>query len=112
MARQQTPISDGIPLSPEWDLRIYQLKTTDPALGGTPNVQTGAGTLNIPLQQLGNRTEYLKTIADEVLAARGNQPNLNALLQSLINRIATLETALARFGGNAVLIEETGSNTQ
>ena len=44
---------------------IYQIETTDPVLGGVPNVGTGAGMSNIPHLQLANRTAFLKKVIDD-----------------------------------------------
>lgn len=45
---------------------IYQIEQTDPVLGGPPNLGAGLGITNVPLQQLANRTRFLK---DAVAAA-------------------------------------------
>jgi hypothetical protein len=49
----------------EWVEGIYQLETTDPALGGAPNEATGAGIINVPAQQLAKRTLFLRTVLEE-----------------------------------------------
>lgn len=55
-----------LPETSQWEAGIYQLETTDPVVGGTPNVATGAGKSNIPQLLLANRTLYLK---DKIEAA-------------------------------------------
>ncbi|WP_420023771.1 pyocin knob domain-containing protein [Cereibacter azotoformans] len=54
-----------LPELPEWVAGIYQIETTDPVLGGTPNEETGAGKTNIPALQLAKRTAFLKSIIDD-----------------------------------------------
>lgn len=48
---------------------VYQLATTDPGIGGPPNDTTGDGTLNRPLRHLAQRTRWLKTRVDALIAA-------------------------------------------
>lgn len=62
---------------PVFEPGIYQLETTDPVMGGPDGVD------NHPHRQLANRTAWLKVIADEVIAARGSKPSLNARLTSV-----------------------------
>jgi len=50
----------NLPEASQWEPGIYQLEVTDPVVGGTPNVTTGAGKSNIPQLLLANRTRYLK----------------------------------------------------
>jgi hypothetical protein len=47
---------------------VYQIETTDPVIGGAPNVGTGAGMSNIPHLLLANRTRWLKNAFDSVIA--------------------------------------------
>ena len=58
-----------LPETNEYPAGIYQIETTDPALGGPPNEATKAGLTNIPAQQLAKRTHWLKTRVDQLLAA-------------------------------------------
>lgn len=44
---------------------ITQIEKTDRVIGGAPNDQTGEGVINKPLQQLANRTRYLKSKIEE-----------------------------------------------
>jgi hypothetical protein len=67
---------------------IYQIETTDPVLGGVPNVATGAGMSNIPHLQLANRTAFLKKVIDDT--------GLGAAAVPLV----TLNSAAARLTGS------------
>jgi len=44
----------------DYPVGIYQIETSDPVLGGAPNLITKAGLANIPAQQLANRSAWLK----------------------------------------------------
>lgn len=57
-----------------WESGIYRIETTDPVGGGESGID------NLPHKQLAARTQYLKAFADEVLAARGSLPSLDARL--------------------------------
>lgn len=76
-------MSENLPESGSWEDGVYQLKTTDPVVGGTPNLPAGQGISNVPLQQLANRTSYLKTAVDALqldgLVFKYWQTNLDAL---------------------------------
>jgi hypothetical protein len=67
---------------------IYQIETTDPVLGGVPNVATGAGMSNIPHMQLANRTAFLKGVID------------GAGLGAAAVPLVTLNSAAARLTGS------------
>jgi hypothetical protein len=67
---------------------IYQIETTDPVLGGAPNVATGAGMSNIPHLQLANRTAFLKGVID------------GAGLGAAAVPLVTLNSAAARLTGS------------
>ena len=54
--------------TPEFVSGIYQIEQTDPVLGGTPNLATGAGLTNVPAQQLAKRTRWLKDQIDALVA--------------------------------------------
>ncbi|AZB63860.1 hypothetical protein EBL87_08965 [Cereibacter sphaeroides] len=54
-----------LPELPEWVAGIYQIETTDPVLGGTPNEETGAGKTNIPALQLAKRSAWLKKLLED-----------------------------------------------
>jgi hypothetical protein len=51
---------------------IYQIETTDPVIGGVPNVGTGAGMSNIPHLLLANRTRWLKNAVDNIVGGLTN----------------------------------------
>jgi hypothetical protein len=57
---------------PVFDEGIYQIETTDPVIGGAPNVGTGAGMSNIPHQQLARRTRWLKEAIDNIVGSLTN----------------------------------------
>ena len=71
-----------------WESGVYQIETTDPVLGGVPNVGTGAGMSNIPHLQLANRTAFLKKVIDDA--------GLGAAAVPLV----TLNAAAARLTGS------------
>lgn len=54
-----------------WPSGVYQIETTDPALGGPPNEGTGAGMVNIPHKHLLDRTAYLKNQLDSMRLKAG-----------------------------------------
>lgn len=76
-------------LESKWEAAIYQIAKLDP-VGGGPD-----GPVNIPFRQVGNRTEWLKKIADEVVSARGTYSNLLARLDALIPLEADHQNAMA-----------------
>jgi hypothetical protein len=51
---------------------VYQIETTDPVIGGAPNVGTGAGMSNIPHLLLANRTRWLKNAVDSIVGGLTN----------------------------------------
>jgi hypothetical protein len=53
-------MADLVDTSTAWESGIYQIETTDPVLGGPPNLATGAGMSNIPHLQLARRTQWLR----------------------------------------------------
>lgn len=57
-------MADLIDTGAAWPAGIRQIETTDPVLGGAPNIATGAGMTNIPHLQLAQRTQVLKGIID------------------------------------------------
>jgi hypothetical protein len=60
----------NLPESTIFEAGIYQLQTTDPVVGGPDGVS------NLQAKQLANRTNWLKAIADEVIAARGGKTTI------------------------------------
>jgi hypothetical protein len=79
----------NLALESKWEAAVYQIATTDP-VGGGHN-----GVVNTPPKQLGNRTEWLKKIADEVINARGSYSNLLARLDALLPLEADYQNAMA-----------------
>lgn len=79
-----------LPESSAWPAGIYQLERSDPVQGGTPNQTPGqeAGRSNWPLQQLANRTRFLRDRQDAMADSGG------ILSQS------TLRTAWLASGGS------------
>lgn len=51
--------------TPDW-VEVYQLETTDPVVGGPPNLAAGQGFDNIPHLHLAQRTLYLRQRMDGV----------------------------------------------
>ncbi|WP_444453114.1 tail fiber protein [Rhodobacter capsulatus] len=58
-----------LPETDTYPAGVYQFETTTPAVGGAPNRATMAGAMNVPLLELANRTRWLKTRVDQLLAA-------------------------------------------
>lgn len=84
----------NLPEVPIW-APVYQLEQTDQVLGGLPDRLSGAGKSNWPLQDLGNRTAYLKealeflslTATETVtVGPGGNHATINAALAELSER--------------------------
>ncbi len=57
--------------APEWVDGIYQIETTDPVIGGPPNLALGQGISNVQAQQLAQRTSYLKGAVEGHVAVVG-----------------------------------------
>jgi len=66
----------------EWSEGIYQFETTDPVLGGAPNIATQAGMDNIPHLQLAQRTQWLKAQVDNIPLTFLARSEVGALLAS------------------------------
>jgi hypothetical protein len=64
----------NLPENSNWEEGVFQLETTTFATGGPD------GPANAQARQLANRTLWLKLIADEVIAARGDNPSLSERL--------------------------------
>lgn len=47
-----------------WEAGIYQLETSDPVLGGPPDLAMSQGFDNVQAQQLANRTLWLKQLVE------------------------------------------------
>ncbi|EYD71813.1 gp53-like domain-containing protein [Limimaricola hongkongensis] len=67
----------NLPETGAWPAGIYQLETTDPVVGGPPDVGTGAGKSNIPLMQLAIRTFLNRQDINKALTTE-NSPRLLA----------------------------------
>lgn len=50
----------GLTENSQWEDEVYQIETTDPVVGGAPDLAQGQGITNAPHQQLANRTGFLK----------------------------------------------------
>lgn len=75
--------------TPVFEEGIYQIETTDPVLGGAN------GIANVQAKQLANRTAYLKTVADEVVDARGTKESLSERLDIIESITGDLEETSA-----------------
>lgn len=64
----------NLPESSTFPSGIYQIELTDPVVGGVDGVS------NAQAKQLANRTRWLKNVADEVIAARGDGATLGERL--------------------------------
>lgn len=88
-----------------WEEFVYQIATTDPVLGGEPNLPQGEGITNVPHRALANRTAWLRaqvltlqqSLSDltngapgaldtlnELAAALGDDPNFAATITQMI----------------------------
>jgi len=74
--------------NPVWEETVFQVETTTPLLGGSPEKSSfgtpTAGYLNVAQQQLANRTQYLKDAID----------NTDIDVGGLSDRVDTVETNL------------------
>jgi len=75
----------GLNEQAQWENEIYQIETTDPVVGGPPDLAQGQGITNVPAQQLANRTSWLKTQV-EGLASTGfvTQAEIDAAIAALV----------------------------
>lgn len=87
---------------------IYQIEQTDPVLGGPPNLAAGLGITNVPLQQLANRTKYLKdavapaALLDAVKTVDGSDSGLDADLLDGKHASNFLETSVFGAGSRSL----------
>jgi len=81
-----------LPESAVWDAGIRQIETTDPVVGGPPNLSTLAGMANVPHLQLARRTLWLKDKIDTDLDIDGT-----TLKRGLLQLATTTD---ARAGSN------------
>lgn len=56
----------NLPETSEFPDGIYQIEQTDPVVGGLPNLGGGQGMTNVPIQQLAQRTRFLKDAIDSL----------------------------------------------
>lgn len=80
----------------QYEAGVYQLEEVDPVQGGANGID------NLPHKHLANRTAWLKTIADEVVAARTGFTNLDARLDSLQAQTQQGESTFASTAGKTV----------
>ena len=76
-----------LPENSTWETGIYQIETTDPVVGGPPNLALGQGITNVPPQQLANRTIWLRDQITALQAAVGGaatQADIDAAINALI----------------------------
>nr|AGS53508.1 hypothetical protein [uncultured bacterium contig00055] len=87
-------------LHPRWVDKIYQIDEDDDILGGP------GGVCNLPLEQLGDRTEWLKEQADALFAGLDEfngeviEPDLSAKLAKLMENKRAILEALRGMGVN------------
>ncbi|MEX0319446.1 MAG: hypothetical protein AB3N21_15915 [Ruegeria sp.] len=67
-----------------WPDGIYQIETTDPVLGGPPNLATKDGLSNIQAQQLAQRTLFLKEAIGAMGGAAAATPNAGNSLNIIV----------------------------
>lgn len=86
-----------------WEPGIYQLETTDPVMGGVPNPATGAGPVNIPHQQLAQRTQWLRAQLEALQSGAGYRgATIISASQTLI--AADMGRCLVFNGGTAITL--------
>ena len=86
----------GLEEQAQWENDVYQIETTDPVVGGPPDLAQKQGITNIPHQHLANRTAWLKAQVDA----------LNTLLAGGVEQYVTdgeLATAIAEFVTQAAI---------
>lgn len=80
--------------NPVWEETVFQVETTTPLLGGSPEKSSfgtpTAGYLNVAQQQLANRTQYLKETLE----------NTDVDVGGLSDRVDTVETNLTAHIGS------------
>ncbi|WP_052272406.1 phage tail protein [Leisingera sp. ANG-M7] len=75
----------GLPENPNWEAEIYQIETTDPVVGGPPNLAQGQGIANAAQQQLANRTAWLKAEVEALGLSKADVAELDARISALLN---------------------------
>ena len=87
-----------LPETDDFPEGVYQLETTDPALGGAPNRATRAGLLNIPLLDLASRTRWarnrIQALMEAVVPATTAQPGI-VRLSTAVTRASNVLAATA-----------------
>lgn len=76
-----------LPETSSWEPGIYQIETTDPVVGGPPDLALGQGITNVPPQQLANRTIWLRdqiTALQSAVGAAATQADIDAAINALI----------------------------
>jgi hypothetical protein len=76
-----------LPETSNWETGIYQIETTDPVVGGPPNLALGQGITNVPPQQLANRTIWLRdqiTALQTAVGGAATQADIDAAINALI----------------------------
>ncbi|SHE79305.1 hypothetical protein SAMN05444339_10278 [Loktanella atrilutea] len=89
--------------TPDWVDGVYQLETTDPVVGGVPNLDLGQGFANIQAQQLASRTNWLRGRVDDLSRADKINVTVGATGDFLTINAALAELSRYRlsFGENA-----------
>lgn len=77
----------------QWENTLYQLETTDPVVGGPPNLGAGQGMSNVPHQQLANRTGFLREAIASHVAFTGASVAPGRMVWSLDGHLMVNPTA-------------------
>ena len=80
----------NLPEKNQWPAGIYQLETTDPVIGGLPDLAKGEGIDNVPAQQLADRTVYLK---DQIASVRGEVQAIDYTPADVLAKLLTVDGA-------------------
>lgn len=92
--------------NPVWEETVFQVETTTPLLGGSPEKSSfgtpTAGYLNVAQQQLANRTQYLKETLE----------NTDVDVGGLSDRVDTVETNLTAHIGSRGLAHTNATQTE
>lgn len=73
-----------LPETSTWEPGVYQIETTDPVVGGPPDLGLGQGISNVPPQQLASRTLWLKDQITALQASAVDQADIDAAIATLI----------------------------
>ena len=99
----------GLTETPQWVDEVYQIETTDPVVGGPPDLALAQGFSNIPHSDLANRTAWLKEQVETLKDALDNldlsedvsnavNAAINALLDGAPGALDTLNELAAALG--------------